>query len=524
MPKQLIPTSVSAPAFFGVNTQRKSDILPFQWATKADNCVIDDSGRIAARKGYQNVNDGVLGSTDTVRSIFEYIDASGNTLEIFAANNVIYKVSGDTPVDISLVGGGGITAPTADNWKFQNFNGKVIGFQSGHSPIVMSTVGGNFTDISYTANAPSSTDEGLASFGRIWNIDGVSLLYSSTLDETNSIAGYGSFDLSSVWLSGMDIPVALAEFNGHLVVFGKQSIIIYSNPWSPATDMQVVENIGGMGCIARDSIQYVGDDILFLSSQGVRSLGRTIQEKSMPIRVVSGNVNDELNALVNSETLANIKSAYSKTDGFYILSLPTSNKTYYFDLRQPLQDGSYKTTIWQTSFTGMNVTTTNVLRLGTAGHINTYQGHLDNVDSTGTGGETYQVVYESGWNDLDQPSVHKLPKRLAVLMLGGNGQTVVLKWAFDFVDTFTTFSRTIGDITFAEFNIAEFGEKWVTVEGGAVSVQADEYAGTAIYNRTKTPMSKSGQLVKFGINITIEGSAVALQQIDMYSKFGRIAV
>jgi len=36
-------------------------------------------------------------------------------------------------------------------------------------------------------------------------------------------------------------------------------------------------------------------------------------------------------------------------------------------------------------------------------------------------------------------------------------------------------------------------------------------------------MSKSGQLIKFGINVKIEGAATALQQIDMYSKLGRVA-
>ena len=515
MPKQLTPSSVSAPAFFGLNSQRKADILPFQWATKAENCVIDDSGRIAARKGYQKAHATAISTSPDVRSIFEYIDATGNKLQILASGNAIYKLVSGSLTDIS----GSITTPTADNWQFQNFNGKVVGYQSGHAPIVMATVGGSFADINYTAGAPSDTDAGLASFGRVWNIDGTSLLYSSTLDETNSIAGYGSFDLSSVWLAGMDIPVALAEFNGHLVVFGKSSIIVYSEPWYPEATvepmMQVVENIGGIGCIARDSIQHIGTDILFLSGQGIRSLGRVIQEKSMPINDISKNVNDDLNALVASETLANIKSGYTKAEGFYLLTLPTANKSYYFDLRTRLQDGSYKATTWQTSFTGINVTSDGTIYLGTAGYINTYQGYLDNVGSGGSGGDTYDMVYESGWNDLSSEgqnlsAIHKLPKRLSVLLLGGDGQTVILKWAFDFVDDFNSFSRTIGSIAQAEYNIAEYN--------------IAEYGGGSTYNRIKTPMSKSGQLIKLGINVTINGAAVAIQQIDMYSKTGRIAV
>jgi len=504
MPKQLTPSSVSAPAFFGLNSQRKADILPFQWATRAENCVIDDSGRIAARKGYQNINDGVVGGTDVVRAIFEYIDASGNLLEIFAANNVIYKVSGDTPVDIT----GTATTPSADNWQFVNFNGKCIGYQDGHAPIVLASAGGSFADITLAGTQQPSTnvDACLASFGRIWTLDGTDLKYSDSLIETD----YNNlFDLSTVWLSGMDVPVALTEFNGHLCIFGKNSIVIYNNPWDPASTMEVVENIGGIGCIARDSIQHIGTDILFLSRKGIRSLGRTIQEKSMPINDISKNVNDELNDLVSSETLANIKSGYSKTDGFYLLSLPTSNKSYYFDLRQQLEDGSYKATTWQTGFSGVFVTSSNTVYLGTTGFINNYTNYLDNVASDGTGGSDYDLVYESGWNDLGIPSVNKIPKRIAALLLGGNGQTVILKWAFDFVDNFTSFSKTLPSSGAAEYNIAEYN--------------IAEYGGGFVYNRIKAPMSKSGQLIKFGINVKISGAATALQQIDMYSKLGRVA-
>ena len=254
MPKNLTPTSVSAPAFFGVNTQRKADILPFQWATKADNCVIDDSGRVAARKGYQNINDAAISASPSPRASFEYIDASGNILEIYAAGNAIYKMVGDVATDIS----GSITTPSADNWSFQNFNGKVVGYQDSHAPIVLSTVGGSFADVTLagTQQPSTATDSCLASFGRIWALDGTDLKYSDSLIETDY---NGVFDLTTVWLAGMDIPVALAEFNGHLVIFGKQSITVYADPWDVA-NMYVVENIGGMGCIARDSIQHVGDD------------------------------------------------------------------------------------------------------------------------------------------------------------------------------------------------------------------------------------------------------------------------
>ena len=511
MPKNLTPISVVAPAFYGLNSQRKADILDFSWATKIGNCSIDDSGRIAARNGYQNAHASAIAASPDVKSMFEYIDASGNKLQILAAGNAIYKLVGGTLTDIS----GSITTPTGDNWKFQNFNGRVVGFQSGHAPVVMTSVAGTFADISLSGTQQPTTNanEVMAAFGRLWCLDGTDLKYSDALDQTT---WNGVFDLTTVWLAGMDIGTALAEFNGHLVVFGNSSIVIYNNPWVPTgggsidtTAMSLVENIGEIGCIARDSVQFIGTDILFLSAQGVRSLGRTIQEKSMPVNDLSRNVNDELNDLVSGETPANIKSAYSKAKGFYLLTLPVSNKTYYFDLRRPLEDRSFRVTRWDMSFKSMYVNSSNVVYLGTAGYINKHQGYLDNVSSDGSGGSTYELTYESGWNDLGMSGVNKIPKKIGVLVLGGEGQTMVVKWAFDFVDSFSSFTNTIAVGNNAEYNVAEYN--------------IDEWSGGLSYNRIKAPMSKSGQVIKFGISITINGASVALQQIDMFSKIGRMA-
>jgi len=516
MPKGLVPASISAPGFFGLNTQNKADILPFQWATKAENAVLDDSGRIACRKGYQQVNATAISGSPDVKSIFEYIDASGSTLTILAAGNAIYKDNGDsTLTDIS----GTITTPTADNWKFQNFNGKCVGFQTGHSPIVLATVGGTFADIT-VASGTASSNEVLSAFGRLWILDGSDLKYSALLDETHWTTGAGSFDLSTVWINGMDEPVALSEFNGHLVVFGKRSIAVWNNPWVPtgtgatdvANNMTLVENIGGVGCIARDSVQHVGTDIIFLSAQGVRSLGRTIQEKSMPVNDISKNNNDELNLSVSNETVSDIKSAYSKVEGFYLINLPSTDRVYCFDLRGTLQDGTFKTTTWETSFKSMFVDGSDNVYFGDAGYLNKYQGFLDGVDSDGSGGSTYNLVYESGWNDLGEglSSLVKLPKRIVTLILGGEGQTVVIKWAFDYEDTFSTFLKTLDISDSSGWNVSEYN--------------IGEYSGGLVYNRIRAPMSKSGQVIKFGMNVEINGAAVAIQQIDMYSKIGRMAV
>jgi len=516
MPKKVVTGRLQMAGSWGLNSQRQADILPAAWATVADNCIFDDSGRLAARKGSQNKNATTISGNADVESIHEYIDSSGNVLEIIAAGNKIYKVVGNILTDIS----GTITTPTGNNWKFQNFNGKCVGFQLGHAPIVITSISGNFANItlSGTEQPTTAANEVLAAFGRLWTLDGTDLKYSDSLVEG---AWNGAFDLSTVWLKGMDVGVALAEFNGYLVVFGKQSIVVYNNPWVPTgggglntANMTLVENIGNIGCIARDTVQYIGTDILFLSYQGVRSLGRTIQEKSMPVNDISRNINDALIDYVESESLAGIKSAYSKVGGFYLLTLPVSDKTYYFDIRRPLEDGSYRVTRWNNSFKSLFVNSSDTLYMGKAGFLVSYLGYLDDRLSDGTGGNSYYMEYISGWNDLSEinpeiATLQKIPKTISYLILGGAGQTAVIKWAFDFEDTFFSVNKSIPPTGGAEWNIAQYN--------------IDEYSGGLIYNTVRAPMKKSGQVIKVGFASTIEGAATALQFLDINMKLGRIA-
>ena len=78
--------------------------------------------------------------------------------------------------------------------------------------------------------------------------------------------------------------------------------------------------ITGIGCVARDSVQDTGTDLIFLSDSGVRSLGRTIQEKSNPIGNVSKNVRDDIIYYTGVET-GNIKSVYSPEHAFLLIVL-----------------------------------------------------------------------------------------------------------------------------------------------------------------------------------------------------------
>ena len=109
--------------------------------------------------------------------------------------------------------------------------------------------------------------------------------------------------------------------------------------------------IAGVGCVARDSVQATGGDLIFLSDTGVRSLGRLIQEKSLPMRDLTKNVRDDLlkdlqQERLNVGSLKEVRSIYSEINAFYLLSFPSTETVYCLDMRQPLEDGSARITQW----------------------------------------------------------------------------------------------------------------------------------------------------------------------------------
>jgi hypothetical protein len=99
--------SISAPGFFGLNTQDSPLDLASGFALVATNCVIDQYGRIGSRKGWTRVNSssGNLGAND-VGVIHELVQTDGTLTVLFAGNNKIFKLSGTSVTELTYGGGG----------------------------------------------------------------------------------------------------------------------------------------------------------------------------------------------------------------------------------------------------------------------------------------------------------------------------------------------------------------------------------------------------------------------------------
>jgi hypothetical protein len=506
MAQELKSINLVAPAFKGVNTEDSPLAQDPSFAEIADNAVIDKRGRIAARKGHAVVttNKTVLG-TDSLYGIKEYRDDAGNTKIFSVGNNKI--ISGTTTLVDETPGSYTISA---NDWKIVNFNDHLFFFQRGYEPLVYSNHVGSVEALSSHPHATgvASTMYGhevLAAYGRLWTADfstNKSTIYWSDLLDGAAWSGgsSGNIDVSKVWPDGYDEIVALAAHNGLLIIFGKHSIIVYDGATSPAS-MTLSDTVAGIGCVNRDTVQYTGTDVLFLSHTGLKSFGRTIQEKSMPISSLSGNITKDIIAALQNETQF-FRSVYSPEEGFYLLTFTGQDVTYCFDVRGTLENGSYRVTRWpSTKFTSYTRLEDGTLHVGTTNGISTYTGYSDN-------GSGYRFKYYSPSLTFGDSARIKILKKLKPTLVGANNSVVFMKWAYDFDTTYATTEFTVGTQITGFYGESEY----TTVE----------FTGGQLTNQRSLNTTGYGTSVQVGLESEIDGSPLSLQEINVMALIGKL--
>jgi hypothetical protein len=514
MSQALQTASVSAPGFFGLNTQDSPTNLESGFALVATNCIIDRYGRVGSRKGWSRVNSssGNLGANN-IGVIHELVQTDGTITVLFAGNNKLFKLDGSNAVSELTYGGGG-SAPTitASNWSCASLNGITYFFQTGHDPLIFDPAVSTTTyrrvteKTGYVGTVPSA-NIALSAFGRLWTANTSTV--KNTVYFSDLLAGHvwstgtaGSLNVDRVWPNGADEIQGLAAHNGFLIIFGKRQILVYQDATTPST-MQLSDTVGGIGCISRDSIQTTGKDVLFLSNSGLRSFARTIVEKSAPLGDLSKNVRNDLIQVVSTETAANIKSVYSESEAFYLLTLPTSKEVYCFDTRVQLQDGSFRVTTWN------NIEPTALLSrrngdvlIGKNGYVGKYGTYQDYTSA-------YRFQYFTNHADLGNANVTSVLKRLRAVVIGGTNQYLTMKWGFDFSTNYQSGNALIPSQGVYEYGIAEYN--------------IAEYSNGVALQTLSLPVNGSGKMVQTGYEANINGASISIQRIEIQFKDGKIS-
>ena len=550
MASPLQTASVAAPGFYGLNTQESSVTLSSGYALKAQNCVIDKYGRIGARRGWTPVNSAVntdLGSGNPVEFIFEVVTGGGTDV-LSAGNNRLFV--GTTTMTTKTVrnatnSGDATYTITANDWQgaalsygdVSDFQPHVYMAQAAHPMLVyheLPTSGSAFDAhnsgtfgyqrVGDDAKLPSNHSTAtfmpswvLSAYGRIWcgGISGdTQTVYFSDLlagtDFLNGSAGY--LNLQEVLPNG-DPVVAAAAHNGYIIFFGKKNTAIYANPLDTGA-LTLVEVLNNVGCIARDSVQSLGTDVMFLSDAGVRSLQRVIQEKSLPMRDISKNVRDELMSAVASETdLTKIKSIYFERDAIYLLTLPTTKFVYCFDTRAALQDNSMRVTVWDSiEPKAFCVTQDRNLLLGKPGYIAKYFGYSDNTSS-------YRLQYYTNYFDFDASTALKVLKKIGWVLIGGTNQSVAIKWGFDYTEGYQATTYLLDTAVVYEYNNS-------TVDSipGSTEYDIAEYTSGIVLDRFSVNAGGQGTVMQLGLEADINGNPLSIQKIDVGIKKGKTLI
>ena len=510
MSEQLLTTTIQAPGFMGLNLQDSSVNLENGYATVATNCVIDKFGRIGARKGWlpSHAYNADL-DVANVKAIGELIDNSGTSHIIAAGNNKLFKLVGTTLTRLTYGGGGTAPTITESNWQFAPLNGVLYLYQSGHDPLVFDPAVSTTTfrrvseKTGYTGTVQNNNTV-ISAYGRTWSANNTSV--KSTVQFSDLLSGHvlntgtsGTLDVSQVWPSGADEIISLAAHNNFLIIFGRRQILIYSNATDP-NNITLSDAITGIGCLARDSVVATGGDVIFLSDSGVRSLMRTIQEKSAPMRDISSNVRDDIVLEIGLETAADIKAVYSDKEAFYLLSLPARQIVYCFDMRSQLPNGANRVTTWDGIVPfAWKYTRNKDLLIGKTGYIGSYTGYKDNTDS-------YFMRYFTNYFDFQSPTVLKIMKKVGVTVIGGQGYQVTLKFGFDYSDILNTRQFALANAAIAEYNIAEYN--------------IAEYGGSAFDNKLIN-IGGAGKVIQLGFETVVFNKSISIQKLDVYVKTGK---
>ena len=479
--KAITPIPLSGMGSSGLNTQAQDSTLGPEWLTQADGMVFDLQGRIASRKGIKMVSKAIA---SPVKSIAGYIK-SNRTREYYAgAGSAIYKIDTSTsPYSLTAQSFSGSAQTISDaNWTWVNFNDELWGIQTGHK--VINYDGTNWYDIddlgAYAAPAGVTTFDpscGLGEFGRMWyggitEAPGVVYYSDNLIGEKLTGGAAGSLDLKTVW--GNDEVVGLAAIMDKLVIFGKQNIAIYSGASNPAS-MALEEVIKGTGLAGKDNIAYVGTDILFLSYEGLMSLGRLQQtDGKAPIQDLSITVRNDLATILSSATVANIKTAYYPEDGLLVIFMPDEKKCYVFDVK--VQTQSPRVTTWPLTtapLCGLG-TIDGKLFIGLPTGVAEYTGYIDvTITSDGSGGWTstdsnYSYVFQTSWLDLNSPTFAKIIKSGLFAITGGRGASSTISVYKDF-DLGSPYSKTISLVSGVTISLYTQGDDGAALVAGTRS-------------------------------------------------------
>ena len=547
MAQQQQNISITSPGYFGLNLEDSPVDLPQEFCTVADNAVIDSLGRLAAREGFKAFTPTGLPSAEyDVQSLGRVVD--GNTVRYIAGVDVggtpeIWELTDlnlSAPTRTVLALPGGYSLTTA-NIQIVDFAGRGIIIVPGAEMLVLS--GGTLALASAQAGWLPPTDAGgtaihttfspecaTSAYGRLW-VSGVegdeeTIYYSDVLNPaywldlkaapTYATNTAGALNVSENWPIGKDRIVGMAAHNSAFVVFGRSSILVWGNPQGDpaATDgIFLADTIENIGLVNRDAITSDGKDILFMDDTGLRSLGRTIQEKSAPI----GDLTRTVRSAISSDSRkarvqGGVELVFSPKHSFVLIIMRTAGVVWVADTRTRLQDGSFRMTRWPSTevSSALYVEANEQLLLG----LDTADVALAEYEEYVDYNTTYVFSYASPIMSFGDSTRLKIVKQVDYSILAGAGDAEATAKVDYFGFRNRELSKTVS---------IEGGQGTEQFNSGAEFAEGYEFGtGAQVLRSYRYNAGSSGENVRISFNVPISGNSCSMVGINVQTKIGRI--
>jgi hypothetical protein len=162
-------------------------------------------------------------------------------------------------------------------------------------------------------------------------------------------------------------------------------------------------------------------------------------------------------------------------------------------MRGTLEDGSHRVTRWpSTPFKCFARKDDGTLYVGNGVGVGTYDEYQDE-------GESYSLRYYSNPLTFGDSSRTKMLKKITPTIIAGGGSQAVIKWGYDFSQSFSSAAIIVPTASSAEYNIAQYN--------------IDEYSATNVEILKKAiNATGNGTVVTVGIEAEIDAQPFSLQE------------
>ena len=366
---------------------------------------------------------------------------------------------------------------------------------------------------------------GMGVYGRLW-CGGVTeskdvVFWSNLLDGDDWVNGdAGILDLSKIW--GTDEVVAIAPFYGQLIIFGKNNIAIYDSP-TAVNSLALNEVISGIGCVSRDSVQAIGDDLVFLSSTGLRSLLRTAEKDKVPLTDLTVNIKDTIIRNIGQST--NVKSVYVENEGIYIMSFVDLNINYVYDFKHTTPQSTPRITTWtfdndREPASMINTELYSGLLVGQKdGSIAGYEGYFDTDLAWVSSAASYTNAaitadVSSVWIPMGETVTASILKKIILVLEGGSGAVLGLRWYKDF---------SINSSSTTQISLSPATSGTAALYGNATSLYGtSKYTPIYGLREYQSALTGSAKNLKLNMSIVSNGFDTSIQDLSLISLQGKI--